>query len=166
MTIGKTTALTIRTFVGKVMYLLLKTLSRFVTAFLPRSKCLLILWLQSPSAEILEPKKIKCHCLEHSQIHSMKLLSPWHQNQRHYKKKTKANIFEEYRHKNPPQNISKPNPTMYKKKYIPQPIRIYLRYESWFNILKSINVIFHINRLTWPHQQVKRKHLTKSNIYS
>ena len=59
MTTGKTIALIIRTFVGKVMHLLLKTLSRFVTAFLPRSKCLLILWLQSPSAEILEPKKIK-----------------------------------------------------------------------------------------------------------
>ena len=41
------------------MYLLLNTLSRFVIAFLPRSKCLLISWLQSPSAVILEPKKIK-----------------------------------------------------------------------------------------------------------
>ena len=89
MTTGKTTALTIQTFVGKVMYLLFKMLSRLVTAFLPRSKCLLILWLQSPSAVILEPKKIKCHCLEHSQIHSMKLPSPWHQNQRHKKKKRK-----------------------------------------------------------------------------
>ena len=60
MTTGKTIALTRRTFVGKVMSLLFNTLSRFVIAFIPRSKCLLISWLQSPSAEILEPKKIKC----------------------------------------------------------------------------------------------------------
>ena len=59
MTTGKTTALTIWTFVGKVMSLLFNILSRFVIAFLPRSKCVLILWLQSPSAVILEPKKIK-----------------------------------------------------------------------------------------------------------
>ena len=59
MTAGKTVALTIQTFVTKVMSLLSNTLSRFFIAFLPRSKCLLILWLQSPSAVILEPKKIK-----------------------------------------------------------------------------------------------------------
>ena len=59
MTTGKTIASTRRTFVGKVMSLLFNTLSRLVIAFLPRSKCLLILWLQSPSAVILEPKKIK-----------------------------------------------------------------------------------------------------------
>ena len=59
MTTGKTIALTIQTFVGKVMSLLFNMLSRFVIAFLPRSKYLLISWLQSPSAVILEPKKIK-----------------------------------------------------------------------------------------------------------
>ena len=59
MTIGKTIALIIQTFVGKVMSLLFSTLSMFVIAFLPRSKYLLISWLQSPSALILEPKKIK-----------------------------------------------------------------------------------------------------------
>src|SRR5574337_750902 len=59
MTSGKTIALTRRTFVGKVMSLLLNMLSRFVIAFLPRSKHLLISWLQSPSAVILEPRKIK-----------------------------------------------------------------------------------------------------------
>ena len=59
MTTGKAIALTIQTFVGKVMSLLFNTLSRFVVAFLPRSKCLLISWLQSPIAVILEPKKIK-----------------------------------------------------------------------------------------------------------
>ena len=59
MTTGKTTALTIRTFVGKVMSLLFNVLSSFVITFLPRSKCLLIPWLQSPSAVILRPKKIK-----------------------------------------------------------------------------------------------------------
>ena len=59
LTIGKTIALTIRTFVGKVMSLLFNMLSSFVIAFLPRSKCLLILWLQAPSTVILEPKKIK-----------------------------------------------------------------------------------------------------------
>ena len=59
MTNGKTVALTRQTFVGKVMSLLFNTLSRFVIAFLPRSKCLLILWLQSLSIVILETKKIK-----------------------------------------------------------------------------------------------------------
>ena len=59
MTTGKTIALTIWNFVDKVMSLLFNTLSGFVTAFLPRSKHLLISWLQSLSAVILEPKKIK-----------------------------------------------------------------------------------------------------------
>ena len=59
MTTGKTIALTIWTFVGKVMSLLFNMRSRFVIAFLPRSKHLLISQLQSPSAVILEPKKIK-----------------------------------------------------------------------------------------------------------
>ena len=68
MTIGKTIALTRQTFVGKVMSLLFNMLSRLVITFLPRSvfffffflsKCLLISWLQSPSAVILEPRKIK-----------------------------------------------------------------------------------------------------------
>ena len=58
MTTGKTIALTRRTFVGKVMSLLLNMMSSLVTTFLPRSKRLLIPWLQSPSAVILEPKKI------------------------------------------------------------------------------------------------------------
>ena len=59
MTIGKTIALTRWTFVGKVTSLLSNMLSRLVIAFLPRSKCLLISWLQSPSAVIFEPPKIK-----------------------------------------------------------------------------------------------------------
>ena len=59
MTTGKTIALTRQTFVGKVMPLLYYMLSMLVTTFLPRSKCLLISWLQSPSAVILEPPKIK-----------------------------------------------------------------------------------------------------------
>ena len=59
MTIGKTVALTIGTFVGKMMGLLFNMLSRFVIAFFPRSKHLIISWLQSPCAVILEPKKIK-----------------------------------------------------------------------------------------------------------
>ena len=59
MITGKTIGLIIQTSVGKVMSLLFNTLSRFVIAFLPRNKCLLILWLQSPSAVILEPKKRK-----------------------------------------------------------------------------------------------------------
>ena len=59
MSTGKTIALTRRTFVGKAMFLLFNMLSRLVIAFLPRSKCLLISWLQSPSAVILEPPKIK-----------------------------------------------------------------------------------------------------------
>ena len=59
MTTGKTITLTRQTIVGKVMSLLFNMLSRFLIAFLQRSKCLLISWLQSPSAVILEPKKIK-----------------------------------------------------------------------------------------------------------
>ena len=59
MTTGKTIALTIQTFVGKAMSLLFNRPSRLVIAFLPRSKHLLVSWLQSPSAVVLEPKKIK-----------------------------------------------------------------------------------------------------------
>ena len=59
ITTGKTITLTRRTFVGKVMSLPLNRLSRLVITFLPRSKCHLISWLQSPSAVILEPRKIK-----------------------------------------------------------------------------------------------------------
>ena len=59
MTTGKTVALTIWTFVGKIMSLLFNMLSRLVITFLLRSKHLLISWLQSPSAVILEPPKIK-----------------------------------------------------------------------------------------------------------
>ena len=59
ITTGKTIALTIWTFAGKLMSLLFNMLSRLVIAFLPRSKRLLISWLQSPSAVILQPKKIK-----------------------------------------------------------------------------------------------------------
>ena len=65
MTTGKTIGLTRRTFAGKVMSLLLNMLSKLVITFLPRSKRLLISWLQSPSAVILEPKKLKSasfHC--------------------------------------------------------------------------------------------------------
>ena len=62
MTAGKTIALTRRTFVGKVMSLLFNMLSSLGITFLPRSKHLLISWLQSPSAVILEPKKIVNHC--------------------------------------------------------------------------------------------------------
>ena len=61
MTTGKTITLTIGTFDSKVMSLIFNILSRLLIAFLPRGKCLLISWLQSPSTVILEPKKIKCH---------------------------------------------------------------------------------------------------------
>ena len=63
---------TIWTFISKVLSLLLNTLSRFVIALLPRSKHLLISWLQSPSAVILEPKKIVCHC-----FHCFPIYLPW-----------------------------------------------------------------------------------------
>ena len=59
VTTGKTIALTRWTFVGKVMSLLFNMLSRFVIVFLARNRCLLISWLHSPSAVILDPKKIK-----------------------------------------------------------------------------------------------------------
>ena len=69
MTTGKTIALTRRTFVGKVMFLLFNMLSRSVIAFLPRSKHLLISWLQSPFAVILESKKIKSATVSPSIYH-------------------------------------------------------------------------------------------------
>ena len=72
MTTGKTTALTRRTFVGKVMSLLFNMLSRLVITFLPRNKRLLISWLQSPSAVILEPRKIVSHC-----FHYFPICLPW-----------------------------------------------------------------------------------------
>ena len=62
MTTGKTIALTRQTFVSRVMSLLFNMLSRLVITFLPRSKHLLISWLQSPSAMILESRKIVCYC--------------------------------------------------------------------------------------------------------
>ena len=65
MTTGKTIAFTSWTFVGKVMSLLFNTLSSLVITFLPKSECLLISWLQSPSAVILEPKKL---ILNHSKF--------------------------------------------------------------------------------------------------
>ena len=75
MTIGKTIALTRRTFVGKVRSLLFNMLSRLVIAFLPRSNCLLISWPQSPSAVILEPKKIKIKRLKLVQITALSFIS-------------------------------------------------------------------------------------------
>ena len=72
MTAGKTIALTRWTFAGQVMPLLFNMLSRLDTAFLPRSKHLLISWLQSPSAMILEPPKIVCHC-----FHCFPFYLPW-----------------------------------------------------------------------------------------
>ena len=87
MITGKTIALTIQIFAGKVTSLLLNTLSRFTIVFLSRSKCLLILWLQLPSVVILEPKKIKsvtvsiCHEVMRSEMatHSsiLALKTPW-----------------------------------------------------------------------------------------
>ena len=69
---GKIIALTRWTFVGKAMSLLFNMLSRLVIAFLPRSKHLLISWLQSLSAVILEPPKIVCHC-----FHCFFIFLPW-----------------------------------------------------------------------------------------
>ena len=71
MTTGKTIALAIQTFVGKVMSPLFNMLSRFVIAFLPGSKRLLISWLQSPSAVILEPPKIKSDTVSPSICHEV-----------------------------------------------------------------------------------------------
>ena len=68
MTAGKTMALIRYTFVGKVMSLVCNILSGLVIAFIPRSKCLLISWLQSPSAVILEPKKRKSVTVEFHHI--------------------------------------------------------------------------------------------------
>ena len=72
MTTGKAIALTRWTFVGKIMSLLFNMLPRLVIAFLPRSKCLLISWLQSPSAVILEPPQKVCHC-----FHCFPIYFPW-----------------------------------------------------------------------------------------
>ena len=73
MTTGKTIALTRHTFLRKVMSLLFNILSRLIIAFLPRNKCLLISWLQSPSAVILESPKYKvCQC-----VHCFPIYLPW-----------------------------------------------------------------------------------------
>ena len=71
MTTGKTIALTRQTFVGKVMSLLFNVLSSLVITFLPRSKYLLISWLQSPSTVILEPPKIKSATVSPSIYHEV-----------------------------------------------------------------------------------------------
>ena len=71
MTNGKTIALTKRTFVDKVMSLFFNMLSRLVITFLPKNKCLLISWLQSPSAVILEPQKIKSDTVSMSICHEV-----------------------------------------------------------------------------------------------
>ena len=76
MTTGKTIALTRWTFVNKVMSLLFNMLSRLVIAFLPRSECLLISWLQSPSVVILEPQKIVCHCFHGFPIYLHEVMGP------------------------------------------------------------------------------------------
>ena len=77
VTTGKTIALTIQTFVGKVMSLLFNMLSRFVIAFLQRNKCLLISWLQSPPSVILESKKINvCHYFHFYHLFATKWLGP------------------------------------------------------------------------------------------
>ena len=73
MTTGKTIALTRWTFVDKLMSLLFNMLSRFVIAFLSRSKCLLISWLQSPSAVILEANEIKSVSIFFPNLFAMKL---------------------------------------------------------------------------------------------
>ena len=75
MTTGKTIALTRQTFVDKVMSLLLNMLSRLVITFLPRSKCLLISWLQSPSAVILESRKIRSATVSPSMLLLLKQLN-------------------------------------------------------------------------------------------
>ena len=76
MTTGITIALTRQTFVSKVVFLLFNMLSRLVITFLPRSKCLLISWLQSPSAVILEPKKIKSLTVSRRQLRGPKRRMP------------------------------------------------------------------------------------------
>ena len=79
MTTGKTIALTRQTFVGRVMSLLFNMLSRLVVTFLPRSKCLLISWLQSPLQWFLELPKIKCHC-----FHCFPIYVPWSDGTRYH----------------------------------------------------------------------------------
>ena len=76
MTTGKTIALTRQTFVGKVMSLLFTMLSRLVITVLPRSKPLLISWLQSPSAVILEPRKIKSATVSSFAIYLREVMGP------------------------------------------------------------------------------------------
>ena len=77
MTTGKTIALTRQTFVDKVMSLLFNMLSRLVITFLPRSKCLLISWLQSPSAVSLDPRKIKSDTVSQSICHEVMGPDAW-----------------------------------------------------------------------------------------
>ena len=86
MTTGKAIALTRRTFVGKVISLLFNMLSRFVITFLPRSKHLLISWLQSPSAVVLEPPKIVFHCFHCFPIYYSNTLATSGEELTHWKR--------------------------------------------------------------------------------
>ena len=79
VTTGKTLALIRWMFVSKVLSLLFNMLSKWVMNFLPRSKCLLISWLQSPSAVIFVPKKIVCHC-----FHCFPIYLPWSDGTRYH----------------------------------------------------------------------------------
>ena len=114
MTTGKTIALTRWTFVGKVMSLLFNRLSRLVITFLPRSKHLLISWLQSPSAVILEPKKIKSDTvstvspsISHKVMNSMK-----RQNGRILKEELLRSVSAQYATGNQWRNNSRKNVRM------------------------------------------------------
>ena len=98
ITIGKTITLTVRDLVGEVMSLLFYMLSRFVIAFLPRNKCLLISWLQSqsPSTVILEPKKIKSV--------TVSVISPCHFSSVQFSRSVMSNSLQphESQHTRPP----------------------------------------------------------------
>ena len=91
MITGKTIALTLWTFVGRVMSLLFNTLSTFVIAFLPRSKHLLISWLQSLSAVILEPPKIKSATVSPINFLNQLIIKAWTEYK--YRKRMKKLLY-------------------------------------------------------------------------
>ena len=134
LTTGKTIAMTRLISVSKIISLFFNMLSRLVIAFLPRSKCLLISWLQSPSAVILKPKKIVCHC-----FHCFPIYLPWSVLYKFIYSSVYPSIY--------PSSIHQP---IYLSIYLPIHLSIYLIYPSiplsiYPSIHSYINLSIHLS---------------------
>ena len=155
MTTGKTIALTRQTFVGKVTSLLLNMLSRLVITFLPRSKRLLISWLQSPSAVILElPLKKVCHC-----FHCFPIYFPWS-----YGTRCHDLSFLNWLHLKPPQKTANiTNGCILRQCYTAEGSLCSSTFSSsylmwlWKNLNSFLNLSFYFHEMTEFHQEQAKK---------